>query len=521
MTTTLLKPFQYLYVQNNDSGVIKTIVGPTRVEFASNEQKLGEVVQCRIVTKDEYAIIKNPYNQATKQLEMGDRKVVVGPTAIALQYGESFEVVEHVHILAKNQALRLTALQSHDDKSAGTVWQVKGPCRFIPNKYTQVQRVIDAILINQNEGIYVIDTETSTKKLIKGPRAYLLEASEELYYKQYSQSEISALNLSLVPKYQATSITIQKSHVVCILDADKNERVVVGPSSVLLSPEEHVKCLELSAGKPKIPKQIKAAIIKLGPDFMTDTFEVRTRDNAALHLVLTYKWMLDEDEPHKVFSLPDFIGYACTTLCSSIREEAAMYTFEQFHSKTVEIIRGVLFKNHEMMSNGEKKTVFGLLFDEINLLISEVDVKSVKPVNSEINKLLNQSIKSNMIIVCNKMEQDANKEAEKEKIKAESEIQKIRESLIDIENENERLRSIERAKINGLVLIEKGKRATEAQNIKYESDVAVDLEHMRSTIALLNSENGKKYLELQRVNNMSNVKQTWYLACDNKASVAL
>lgn len=149
-----------------------------------------------------------------------------------------------------------------------------------------------------------------------------------------------------------------------------------------MGPEEHVKVLWLSAGKPKIPHQIRAAIIRIGPDFMSDMFEIRTKDNAQLRLLLTYKWqfLVNEDDAHLVFSMQDFVGYACSSLCSRIREAAASLTFEEFHNQTVNVIRKALFTKHNDME--------GVWFKGIRLFISEVDVQSVNPVNSEINNLL-------------------------------------------------------------------------------------------------------------------------------------
>jgi major vault protein len=416
------------------------------------------------------------------------------------------------------------ALADHDGKQAGTVWQVVGECKFIPNKYTEVLKPINAIQISDGEGIYVKNVETSAKKLVKGPCAYLLEANEELFHKQYSEMERAALGLGAQATYEATVVRLQKGEVMCILDAEKNEHILVGPVNYILDPEEHVKVLYLSAGKPKKPKQIKVAKVRIGPDFMSDKFEVRTKDNAQLSLLLTYKWefIVDKSEAYKVFALPDFIGYSCTTLCSRIREEAAKFTFEEFHSKTVGLIRSVLFQDH-IVSNtkGEKSKVHGLYFDEIKLLISEVDVKEVTPVNDEINNLLNQSIKSNMIIVCNKMEQDANLKSQKEKIKTSAEIQKLRQNLIDIQNENMSLEKIENAKIEGQVQILKAKAQKEAEELKKHAKAKIELDRMKSIINLLNTEAGEKYLELLRAQNFAAIKQNWYVSSDNKVALPL
>lgn len=124
---------------------------------------------------------------------------------------------------------------------------------------------------------------------------------------------------------------------------------------------------------------------------MSDKFSVRTKDNTQLTLHLTYKWRfcVDESDAYKAFNLKDFIGYACNTLCSEIREEAARHVFEEFHNNTAHLIQKVLFKEHVVKyDSGKEEKVFGLYFPENKFLVSEVDVKSVVPANPEINQLL-------------------------------------------------------------------------------------------------------------------------------------
>lgn len=513
----------YIHVLNQDSGEVRTEVGPKRVVLASAEEQIGDIKTAQILNDDEYAIIKNPYDAKQKKCLMGEKTVKVGPATIVLNYNEQIETVSKVHVLTKNQALRLMANSDHEGKQAGTIWQIEGPAYFVPNKYTDVLKPINAILINDGEGIYIRNVETSAKKLVKGPCSYLLNFNEELYNKPYSEMERSALGLPAQPTYEATVIRLQKGEVMCVLDAEKNEHAMVGPLNYILGPEENVKVLWISAGKPKTPKQLKVAKVRLGPDFMSDLFQVRTRDNAALSLHLTYKWefLVSEQEANLVFSLQDFIGYSCTTLCSRIREEAAKYTFEEFHSRTVGIIHKTLFEEQEIEVRGTKQKLTGLYFPEIKFLVSEVDVKDVAPVNQEINILLNQSIKSNMIIVCNKMEQEANLKSQKEKIKTNAEIQRLRQNLIDIKNENLSLEKIERAKIEGQVQILKAKSQKESEEIKQKSKASIELDRMKSIIGLLETEAGEKYLELIRAKNFAEIKQNWYVASDNQVKLPL
>lgn len=521
MSLFLLNSLQYVHILNNDTAEVRLERGPQRIILKGNEtcKKIHDVT---VVTEQQYAVVRNPYDATNKRYLMGEREVRLGPCVIALHANEMLESVYPVHVLRRNEALRLVAIRDHDDKVAGQVWQIEGPCKFVPNKYTEVRKKISAILVNENEGLYVQNVDTSEKKLVLGPCSYLLAANEEVYKKQYSELEKKSLGLPSAPSEWATVIHLKRNETVCILDNEKNERIVQGLGSVILGPEEFVKCMSLSAGKPKIPKQVHTAKIYLGPDFTSDKFEVRTKDNAQLRLLLTYKWefFVSEDDAWKVFS-SDFIGYACSSLCSRIREATAGYTFEEFHGNTVSIMRRVLFQDNKIVVSGEERTMHGLWFDEINLLISEVDVKEITPVNEEINRLLNESIKTNMRVVCSRMENEAKRESEIKKIQARSEIAKLTENLIDIQNENMDLDQVTKAKIDGQALLQTAMAQKEAEELKVRAKMALETEHMKSLIALLSTENGAKYLQLSKAENLAQTKKTIFMASDDKVQVAL
>ena len=523
----VLSPNQYVHILDNDSGIVRIEVGPKRIALRSNETIIA-THSLSMIKENQYCIIKNPYDYQSNKNMMGERCVVEGPKALALHRNEVIESISEVHILKPNQALRLRCLvdKKVEDKSykAGDVYQITGPCRFVPDKDTEVLKVVDPIMINENEGIYVQDTETSEKTLIKGPISYLLKATEELYNKEYTDMERSALGLSYYSSYEATVVRLEKKQVVCVLDAERNEKVINGPCSYILSPEESVKCLWLSAGKPKKIKQIKVAKVMRGPDFTTDSFRVSTRDNAELQCLISYKWefLVDDSDSHVMFRMLDFIGYICNTLCSRVRELAAIFTFEQFHTGTVGLIRKHLFTDNKVMVGKEERIVNGIYFDEIKLLVSEFDVREVSPVNSQINDLLNQSIKSNMKIVCNKMETEASREAQKEQLKAEAEIQKLREELIGIENENLMIETLEEAKINSQVIAEQTKANITVQEYTHSTDAKIELDHMKGMIELLSSEQGKKYLALKKAQLLTSIpEQTWYLNNDSTLNLPL
>lgn len=522
-----MNPNQYVHILNEDTGNVKTEIGPARVVLKGNERLLGEKKSCIVVTESQYCVVLNPYDESTGRYAMGDRKVVVGPTVFALQYNEILESdrVCDQYVLNENQALLLQSQFDHEGKPAGFMWQVRGPCKYIPSKYETIVKKIDAIIITENTGIYIKDIETSKLKLVMGPQAYMLNVNEELYLKPYTTQEKQALFLPQTGISKATVIHLEKGEALCLLDNESSkERVILGPITYVLGPQEGVKVLSLSAGKPKRPNMIKAAKVLLGPSFMSDIFQIRTKDNADLRLHLTYKWqfMVDESDAFKIFALNDFIGYSCQSLCSGIREEAARHNFEDFHNQTVQIIRGALFKDYTITnSKGVQSVVHGLYFEEMNFLVSEIDVKEVTPVNEEINNLLNQSIKSNMVIVCKKMEQEANLKAEKEKVQAQALLQKLKETLIDIENENYKLDIVEKTKIDGLAMVEKARAEKEAHEIKEESVLQVEIGKMTAISSLLAGQEGAQYLELLRSQSLAEVKQDWYITTDAKVQLPL
>lgn len=71
----------------------------------------------------------------------------------------------------------------------------------------------------------------------------------------------------------------------------------------------------------------------------------------------------DKESEAKLFSVPDFIGFACREVASRIRGTVAAIPFEQFHKYSAEIVRtGVFGKDKDGKFNKE------LMFEANNLV---------------------------------------------------------------------------------------------------------------------------------------------------------
>lgn len=125
----------------------------------------------------------------------------------------------------------------------------------------------------------------------------------------------------------------------------------------------------------------------LGPDFMTDLIQVETSDHAKLYLRLSYRWQFivdksNEEECKKLFAIKDFVGDACKRISSRIRGTVSAVTFDNFHKNSTEIIQNAIHKKDE---NGNQ---LPFKIDANNLLITQIDIQSIDPVEEETRKSL-------------------------------------------------------------------------------------------------------------------------------------
>lgn len=117
-----------------------------------------------------------------------------------------------------------------------------------------------------------------------------------------------------------------------------------------MNPYEEFTVLELSGDNPKTERKIKTIIMRLGPDFLSDTIEVETSDHAKLLLKLTYSWLFSIDKSNldelaKLFQVKDFVGDSCKSIASRIRGIVSSVSFDSFHKESTSIVQtGVLEK---------------------------------------------------------------------------------------------------------------------------------------------------------------------------------
>jgi len=224
----------------------------------------------------------------------------------------------------------------------------------------------------------------------------------------------------------------------------------------------------------------------LGPDFMTDLVVVETSDHARLSLKLSYNWYFEVDhkEPSKIFAVPDFVGDACKAIASRVRGAVARTTFDNFHKHSADLIREAVFGKE----GNEVKNRF--IFQQNNLVITNIDIQSVEPVDSRTRDALQKSVQLAIEITTKSQEATAKHEAERreqeargtlerQKIRDEAAAEKQRTALLQLQAESaiveasgqataEAHAQAEALRIEGAASVKQAEMAAEADTVTQE-----------------------------------------------------
>jgi major vault protein len=468
----------------------------------------------------------------------GQRELRKGEASFFLYPGERLEAgVQAVHVLGEEDGLLLRARESFDSHKPGDRWwgeivyfmppptpriiktkmihaccylhrMILGPCEFVPPVTVEIIERRKAIPLDENEGIYVRDTRSGKVRSVSG-QSYMLEPYEELWAKELPSSVEQLLASDFDPladrsgtpqrsaardKTKVVTFRVPHNAAVQIYDyKEKKARIVFGPELVLLGPDEQFTQLSLSGGKPKKPNQIRSLVLLLGPDFMTDIVTVETSDHARLSLTLSYNWHFEvkrdnAESASKIFSVPDFVGDACKAIASRVRGCVAQVAFDLFHRESAKIIRTAVFGK-----NPEGKVKDNFVFPANNLVITNIDIQSVEPVDQKTRDSLQKSVQLAIEITtksqeaaarheAERREQEARGRLERQKIQDEAEAEKARAQLLFLQASSAAVESTghakaeaqaraEAAEIEGNAAVTQAKLKADALKIESEADL--------------------------------------------------
>jgi len=477
-----------------------------------NEQVVGEVPLTTLSNR-QYCVVLDPVDRSSGKNQLGKRELRKGEATFFLRPGERLEAgIQSIYILGSEEALLLRARETYTDNAnpkapvkhlPGDRWMIYGPTDYVPPVEVEVIERRKAIPLDENEGVYVRDLKTGGVRSVIGT-SYMLKPNEELWEKELPpvvdellSKELRTGDATAGPRVKTQVVTFRAPHNSAVQVFDyraKKARVVFGPELIMLGPDEQFTVLALSGGKPKTPNKIKALAVLLGPDFMTDVVLVETSDHARLSLQLAYNWHFAVDrasaeQAAKIFQVPDFVGDACKTIASRVRGAVARVSFDEFHKSSAEVIRSAVFG---VGSDGITRKDFPIAAN--NLVVTGIDIQSVEPVDQRTRDSLQKSVQLAIEITtksqeatarheAERLEQEARGRLERQKIIDQSEAEKQRKTLLELQAESAAVESTGQAtaeakaktnaaEIEATAAVTQAKLVAEATKIKTESELA-------------------------------------------------
>merc|ERR1712188_272184 len=186
----------------------------------------------------------------------------------------------------------------------------------------------------------------------------------------------------------------------------------------------------------------------------------------------------------------DFTGDACKAMGSRVRGAVAGVTFDVFHKNSAKIIRASVFGMNEQGKVGDH-----FQFKANNLVITNIDIQSVEPVDIETRKSLQRSVQMAIQITTNSQEAAAKHSAlreeeeakgflEQQRLKNLAKAEESKKKLLELQAESAAVETSGQARagakskaearhIEGQAAVTQAKLESEALHIKFEQEMKI------------------------------------------------
>ncbi len=360
-----------------------------------------------------YVKVIAPYNEGGIDHKVGDELFITGGAA-AIYFPRPEHSIIAYDGRQKHHAIAIPAGEGRYvlDRNQGTVDTVKGPKMFLPDPRKQVvvlrildDRTVDLLYPGNREAIEInrsyrdmstrlspgqhLESATLMRAAGLSPRARHTEA-EAFAGDTLSRGSQYTPPRSIVldTKYEgAVALNIWPGFAVLVTKKTGERRVELGPKMVLLEYDETLMPLELSTGRPKDDKRlVRTAYLRILNNQVGDIVTVETKDLVKVSVEVSYRVNFEgntAEEREKWFSIENYVKVLTDHARSRLRNAGKRHSIEQFYTNAIDITRDALLG---VVPEGGKRP--GLMFDDNNMRITDIEVLNVTIENMDVAELL-------------------------------------------------------------------------------------------------------------------------------------
>ena len=227
---------------------------------------------------------------------------------------------------------------------------------------------------------------------------------------------------------------------------------------------------------------------------------------------MSYSWYFkadkdDQEESAKIFAVKDFIGDLCNVMASKVRSAVASVDFDSFHKTSARLIRKSIFGVDEQ---GKIKKEF--LLAKNNLVITNVDIQSVEPVDDNTKENLQKTVTLAIEITTKRQEAHARHNAEKLDQEAKGELQKL---IIEDQSKAETAKK-------GLLELQAKSSAVQNQGVAIaHAKAKAEADEIRAKSALRNAELQAKARDIEYEATLSREIKKRHVLLEHETKVSM
>lgn len=149
--------------------------------------------------------------------------------------------------------------------------------------------------------------------------------------------------VTLDNKYEgAVTIDLWTGYAVLVTSKTGERKVIAGPKTYLLEYDEALQAVELSTGTPKTDeKTLRTVYLRVMNNKVSDVVRAETKDFCAVDIRLSYRVNFTGDK-EKWFDVENYVKFLTDHLRSVIRNTLKQYAVADFYANGINIIREMI-----------------------------------------------------------------------------------------------------------------------------------------------------------------------------------